>query len=185
MVAWSVPGEGELLGGGQFILEWEQKLEKLDVGKPLKVNVPRLVPRGVDRAGARSCWPRPRRSTSRRPRTSQGLRPIDPQQDLIAPVNVASRAFEFHDAWTLPVAVTRYELEQVKRTSIDRAVCRMVLTPADKTTVQAVYRIRSVLQRLTVKLPAEFQRGPRSLPHQRPAGDVAEGQGRRIGRAAG
>jgi hypothetical protein len=46
-------------------------------------------------------------------------------------------------------------LEEVKRTSIDRAVCRIVLTPAGETAVQAVYRIRSVRPRLTVKLPPD------------------------------
>ncbi len=57
MVAWSLTGEGELLGDGQIDLVWEKKLDKLDVGKDLKVTVPRLIPRdvrsrlGPDRAG--------------------------------------------------------------------------------------------------------------------------------------
>jgi hypothetical protein len=84
----------------------------------------------------------------------KGLRPIDPQHDLATPVSGAARAFEFYDQWTLPVTITRYELEEVKRTSIDRAVCRMVLTPAGEIAVQAVYRVRSVRPRLTVELPA-------------------------------
>ena len=50
MVAWSLTGEGELLGDGQIDLAWEKKLDKLDVGKALEVTVPRLVPRDVDRA---------------------------------------------------------------------------------------------------------------------------------------
>ena len=65
----------------------------------------------------------------------------------------AARAFEFYDEWTLPSAVTRYELEEVKRTSIDRAVCRMVLTPAGETAVQAVYRVRSVRPWLAINCP--------------------------------
>ena len=50
MVAWSLTGDGELLGDGRIDLEWEQKIDKLDVGKPLHVTVPRLIPRDVDRA---------------------------------------------------------------------------------------------------------------------------------------
>ena len=76
----------------------------------------------------------------------------------MTPVGGAARAFEFYDEWTLPVTITRYELEEVKRTSIDRAVCRMVLTPAGEIAVQAVYRIRSVRPRLAVKLPAKASR---------------------------
>ena len=85
----------------------------------------------------------------------KGLRPIDPQRDVATPVPGAARAFEFHDEWSLPVTVTRYELEEVKRTSIDRAVCRMVITPAGETAVQALYRVRTVRPRLAVQLPAK------------------------------
>ena len=60
----------------------------------------------------------------------KGLRPIDPQRDLEPPVAGAAKAFEFHGDWTLPVTVTQYQLEKIKRTSIDRAVVRMVVTPA-------------------------------------------------------
>ncbi len=113
----------------------------------------------------------------------KGLRPIDPQRDLTTPVSGAARAFEFHDEWTLPVTITRYELEEVKRTSIDRAVCRMVLTPAGEIAVQAVYRVRSVRPRLTVKLP------PNASPDLDPFRingqpvTLQKGPGRRVGRA--
>ena len=156
MVAWSLAGEGELLGDGQINLTWEKKLDKLDVGKALEVAVPRLVPRDVDRAWGQIVLAKAETLDFQEVEDSmKGLRPIDPQRDLATPVNGAARAFEFHDQWTLPVTITRYELEDVKRTSIDRSVCRMVLTPAGETAVQAVYRVRSVRPRLTVKLPAD------------------------------
>ena len=42
----------------------------------------------------------------------------------------------------------------MKRTSIERAVVRMVVTPAKQISVQALYRMRSARQRLAVQLPA-------------------------------
>jgi len=57
-----------------------------------------------------------------------------------------ARAFEFHEDWSLTVTATRYEMEEVKRTSIDRAVVRMVVTRSNETSVQALYRMRSARQ---------------------------------------
>ena len=155
MVAWSFSGEGELLGEGQINLTWEQKLDKLDVGTPVALDVPRLVPRGVDLAWGQIVLIKAETLGFEEGEDVKGLRPIDPQRDVATPVPGAARAFEFHDEWKLPVTVTRYELEDVKRTSIDRAVCRMVITPAGEIAVQALYRVRSVLPRLAVQLPAK------------------------------
>ena len=157
MVAWSLAGEGELLGDGQINLEWEKDLDKLEVGKALEVTVPRLVPRvgPDDRAWGQIVLTKAETLYFQEAEGLAGLRPIDPQSELMTRVDGAARAFEFYDPWTLPVTVTRYELEEIKRTSIDRAVCRMVLTPAGETAVQAVYRIRSVRPLLTVRLPAD------------------------------
>jgi hypothetical protein len=155
MVAWAFSGEGELLGEGQINLTWEKKLDKLDVGRPVSLDVPRLVPRGADLAWGQIVLAKAETLGFEEGEDLKGLRPIDPQRDLATPVPGAARAFEFHDEWSLPVTVTRYELEEVKRTSVDRAVCRMVITPAGETAVQALYRVRSVLPRLQVQLPAK------------------------------
>jgi hypothetical protein len=155
MVAWSFSGEGELLGDGQINLSWEKKLEKLDVGKPVHLEVPRLIPRNVDLAWGQIVLAKAETLGFEEGEDLKGLRPIDPQHDVATPVPGAARAFEFHDEWTLPVTVTRFELEDVKRTSVDRAVCRMVITPAGEIAVQALYRIRSVLPRLSVQLPSK------------------------------
>jgi len=65
----------------------------------------------------------------------------------------AARAFEFHEDWSLNLQATRYQLEEVKRTSIDRALVRMVVTRGGQVAVQAIYRLRSARQRVPVVLP--------------------------------
>jgi hypothetical protein len=91
--------------------------------------------------------------------TPKGLRGIDPQHDLMPGASVpnAAMAFEFHDEWSLTLIATRYELQDVKRTSIERAVLRMVATRSEQIAVQALYRMKSVTQRLRVSLPANVQ----------------------------
>ena len=66
----------------------------------------------------------------------------------VQPCANAARAFEFHDDWSLSLQATRYQLEEVKRTSIERAFVRMVVTRGDKVAVQALYRLRSARQRI-------------------------------------
>jgi hypothetical protein len=155
MVAWNLSGDSELLGDGQINLVWEAKLDKLEVGKTLKVVVPRLVPHvdQEDRAWGQIVLAKAETLDFQADDGITGLRPIDPQRDLATPVTGAARAFEFYDDWSLPVTITRYELDEVKRTSIDRTVCRMVLTPAGETAVQAVYRVRTVRPWLAVQFP--------------------------------
>jgi hypothetical protein len=155
MVAWSFNGENELLGEGQIALAWEKKIDKLEVGKGIEVGVRPLVPRGANVAWGQIVLTRAETLDVHEIGEPQGLQPIDPQHDLMTAVAGGVRAFQFQgDSWTLPLSITRYKLEEVKRTSIDRAVVRMVLTPADKiTAVQALYRIRSAQQRLAIRLP--------------------------------
>ena len=154
-VAWSLAGETELIGEGAVRLIWESKLEGLDVGGSLQLAVPRLQPRGVDRAWGQVVLAKAETIDLQAPEEPAGLRPIDPQHDLMpgAAVRDAARAFEFHDDWNLAVTATRYQLEEIKHTSIERAVVRMVITRAEKIPVQAVYRMRSAQQRLVLQLP--------------------------------
>jgi hypothetical protein len=70
-----------------------------------------------------------------------------------APGANAARAFEFHDDWSLALRATRYQLEEVKRTSIERAYVRMVATRGGKVSVAALYRLRSARQRIAVQIP--------------------------------
>ena len=153
--AWKLAGETEFLGAVQVRLAWERKIDKLDIGKSVTLAVPRLIPREVDRAWGQIVLVKAETIDVREGDKKDGLRPIDPEQDLMPGANVpgAARAFEFHEDWTLSVVTTRYELEEVKRTSIERAVLRLVVTRSDQLSVQALYRMRSARQRLLVKLP--------------------------------
>ena len=154
-VAWSFTGQSELIGDGQIELSWEDPIGKLEVGKSIELAMPRLIPHGADRAWGQIVVLKAESLDVHESREPAGVRPIDPQRDLMTAVSGAAEAYEFHDDWNLAVAVTRYQMEEIKRTSIDRAVVRMVVTPAGEISVQALYRIESARQRLTLQLPAE------------------------------
>lgn len=169
MVAWNLSGDDELLGEFRVTLTWEEAIDELDVGGSLDVRLPRLEPRGVDRAWGQIVLEKAENLDLRPAEEPQGLRPIDPQTDLMPGVDGgnAARAFEFHDDWSLNVRITRYQLEEVKRTSIERGLVRIVVTRdvperPGQTLVQALYRVRSVRQRLAITLPdgARFDANP-------------------------
>jgi hypothetical protein len=153
-VAWSFTGESELIGQRRIELVWEKKIEKLDIDKSIPLAIPRLIPQGADRAWGQIVLAKAETLDVHESGEPKGLRAIDPQRDLMTEVAGAAQAFEFHGDWELTTTVTRYELEQIKRTSIDRAVVRMVVTPAGEISVQALYRMQSARQRLLVSLPA-------------------------------
>ncbi len=158
-VAWSFTGETELVGTVQIRLSWEKKLEELAVGKTVEVPLPRLEPRQADRAWGQIVWTKAETLDVYEAGEPKGVRPIDPQHDLMPDASApgAARALEFHDDWELRIAVTRYKLEEIKRASIERAVIQMVAARGGQTSVRALYRMRSAGQRLPVKLPANAQ----------------------------
>jgi hypothetical protein len=159
-VAWSFAGEAELIGEQKVELEWKQQLdEEVGSGKPVEVVIPHLIPAGVDLPWGQIVLTKAETIDLRESGETVGLRPVDPQQDLMPGADVpgAAAAYEFHDDWSLTIAATRYELEEVQQTSIERAVLRMVVTRADKITIQALYRMRSALQRLAVRIPTGGQ----------------------------
>ena len=163
-VPWSLAGETEFTGSSRVLLAWERKIDELDTGKSVELDIPRLIPRGVDRAWGQIVLTKAESidvvPTDRR----DGLRPIDPQHDLMprAKVDGASHAFEFHGDWQLTIKATRYEPKDVKATSIERALVRLVVTRGRLTSVQAVYQMRSARQRLVIHLPenVEFDTQP-------------------------
>jgi len=154
-VAWALFGETEFLGDVTIRLAWEEKIEKLEVGKSVELAIPHMQPRAVDRAWGQIVLAKTETIDVQAVGTPRGIRPIDPQHDLMAGAEVSggALAFEFHDAWALNVTATRYQLEEVKRTSIERAVLQMVVTRSGQTSVRALYRMRSARQRLAVQLP--------------------------------
>ena len=164
---WSLTGETELVGSKTIRLHWEEKIKELKVGNPVELTVPRLIPRQLDRAWGQILLAKAEAIDVVPTEARQGLRPIDPQHDLMpgASRTAAARAFEFHDDWALNVQVTRYEPKDVKATSIERGLVRMVVTRGDLTSVQALYRLRSARQRLVIQLPGnvEFDSQPLRL----------------------
>jgi len=166
-VAWRLTGDTEFMGAEKIDLAWETKIEKLDVGKSVDLVVPRIIPRGADLARGQIVLAKAESIDVQRAEGKDrvtGLRPIDPQQDLMSGASVpgAALAFEFNDDWALTVVVTMYRLEEVKHTSIDRAVVRVVVARSEQKSVQALFQARSVRQRLQVKVPqgAEFRSEP-------------------------
>lgn len=161
-VAWQITGEGELLGSQTLHLSWEKKLDDLPVGQGVPIELPHLRPAGVDRAWGQITASKAETIEISVDGEPTGLRPIDPQRDLMpgATITGAARAFEFHGDWSLALMATRYELEEVKRTSIDRAFVRMVVTRSDQIAVQALYRLRSARQRLKITLPGVDPKDP-------------------------
>jgi len=162
-VAWGYRGEAGFKGQPTIKLTWERKIDALEIGKSVDVLVPQLRPMEVDRAWGQIALAKAetidiRATGGAAAEKPVGLRPIDPQRDLLAGGEAlraegVARAFEFHDNWVLGVTATRYQLEEVKRTSIERALVRMVATRRGEVSAQALYRIRSAHQRLAVQLP--------------------------------
>lgn len=165
-VAWSLTGESELFGSGKIDLSWEKTIEKLELGKSVKLPAPYLKPKDVDRAWGQIVLVKSE-TIDVQEDDAKALQPIDPQHDLklIGSVASAARAFEFYDDWKLSIVATRYQLEDVKRSSIEQAVVRAVVTPANTISVQALYRMKSVRQRLKIELPpgAAFDSQPLRL----------------------
>ncbi len=163
-VAWSLSGETELIGNHVVRLAWERKLNQLEVGKSVTVAVPYIKPVAVDRAWGQIVLTKTESLDVLPSGEPIGLRPIDPGVDVMPDAQVpdAALAFEFYDNWSLSLVATRYQLEEVKRTSIERAVVRVVVTRSNQRGVQALYRLRSARQRLAIVLPAdaEFEAQP-------------------------
>lgn len=155
-VAWQFTGESEFIGSPQIDLQWEQPIDQLEIGESIELAVPRLIPVGADRSWGQIVATKSETIDIREKGAPEGLRFIDPQLDLMPGATAidAARAFEFHDAWNLALQATRYQLFEVKRTSIELALMRMLVTRSDQIAVQALYRMRSARQRLAVQFPA-------------------------------
>ncbi len=170
--AWSFQRDQEWIGPNQIELTWESELDDLEIGKSLDIDIPRLVPKSVDRQWGQILLSKAESLDIQTNENVNGVRPIDPQVDLFQEASGTDvvRAFEFQDNWSLAISSTRYALEEVKRTSIERALIRMVLTRSNQTTVVAMYRIRSARQRLAIDLPpnAEFDSQPLRINGQPP-----------------
>lgn len=157
-------GEGEMIGAVTMPFNWNRPIGQLEVGKPKQIAIPRLQPKSDEASGAEieRAWGQivigKAETIDVEGLPSASLQGIDPQVDLIDKnaLAAAARAFEFHsDDWILKVLATRYELDDVKRTSIDRALVRVIATRGGKLSVQAIYRLRSAQQRVQFELPTD------------------------------
>lgn len=155
-------GEGEMIGEVTMPFNWNRPIGQLEVGKPKQIAIPRLLPKSDEASGAEieRAWGQivigKAETIDVEGIPNASLQGIDPQVDLIdkGALATAARAFEFHsDDWILKVLATRYELDDVKRTSIDRALVRVIATRGGKLSVQAIYRLRSAQQRVRIRLP--------------------------------
>jgi len=158
-VTWVFTGDTEFLGQQLIRLSWKKAIGELEVGKPYTLKIPQLTPTAVNRASGQVVVKKAESLDLRPAGEPRGVRPIDPQLDLFpeAGISDAARAFEFQENWELAIDVARYKLEEVKRTSIEQGLVRMVITRSRKTAVQAVYRVRSARQRLALRLPDKFE----------------------------
>jgi len=156
--AWELTGDNEFFGKHQIRYTWEQKVADLPLGESADVDVARLIPSNVDRASGQIILTKSETIDVRPKSEASGLRPIDPQTDLAQGVSVdnAAMGFEFVDDWKLKLTATRFELQELKRTSISRAVVRAVALRQNELSVQCLYKMRSVGQRISIQMPTGF-----------------------------
>ena len=156
--AWELTGDNEFFGKHQIRYTWEQRIGDLPLGQSTDVEVDRLVPAGIDRADGQIVLTKSETIDVRPKSEATGLRPIDPQTDLVQGVVVenSAMAFEFVDDWSLNLTATRFELQELKRTSVSRAVVRAVALRQNELSIQCLYQMRSVSQRISIQMPAGF-----------------------------
>lgn len=157
--------DSEFKGSRWIILKWEAELSSLGVGRPVDFTVPEIRPHGVDQAMGQIVLVKSEQIDLRPTAALKNLRMIDPRHDLMSGASVAdaARAFEFTESgWQLRLQATRYEPAEVKGTSIELALLRMVVTRSGAVSTQALYRMRSARQRLLIQLPegVEFETLP-------------------------
>ncbi|GIW56494.1 MAG: hypothetical protein KatS3mg082_2898 [Nitrospiraceae bacterium] len=159
MVAWELKGQSELFGRQEIELAWQDSFPSFEVGAVQPLDVPRIVPQNVDQLSGQILIKRAETLDVVMADGASGLRPIDPVRDVWpeAQLGGAARALEFYGPWSLTLELTRFQLEEAKRTSIQRAVVRVVATRNGQLSYQALFRMRSARQRLAIALPADAQ----------------------------
>ena len=160
-VAWELRSNRELLGPVTVELSWEQDLESLEAMGSASVFVGKLVPGNVERSWGQIAFKKSENLDITPEKDSiQGLRPIDPQHDiqLNGDTAGATLAMEFHgDDWNLGLRVNRYEQQEVEKTAVEMGYVRVRLSNGNNAAVHAAFRMRSVDQRIPLKMPANSQ----------------------------
>ncbi|MDR2117737.1 MAG: hypothetical protein LBP87_15270 [Planctomycetaceae bacterium] len=166
-VAWEFATKSNLFGKGVLKLTWEDEFSQPEIGKSQSIDIPRLLPKkqqSADRIWGQIIVSKSQSIDIGESETTKGLKPIDPQYDISEQdrIDHAVAAFEFHDDWSLQLIATRYNIEEVKRTSIEQGFVRANLSFSKfgtEISAQALFRIRSVLQRLDLAMPAHSKIG--------------------------
>ncbi|MEC9096170.1 MAG: hypothetical protein VX776_06020, partial [Planctomycetota bacterium] len=160
-VAWELTSNRELLGPVTIEMSWNQPLDTLEANGTDSVVVGKLSPGGVDRSwGQIAITKAENLDVVPVKESSKGLRSIDPQHDieLSGDTTGANLAMEFHgDQWVLDLNVNRYEQENVEKTAVEMGFVRVQLSKGDNAAVHAVFRMRSVDQRIPLKMPVGSQ----------------------------
>jgi len=156
--ACTIQGDAELYDKRVVRLHWTEDLGDIPVGGSKDVTVPCVIISSVNRSWGQIVFTK-NDMTDLSPLKTEKLLPIDPRFNLLPALASKSaqiaRAFEFHSPWILQARVTRYQHEQVKSSSIERGLIRMVHTRSGSLSVQAAFAMRSVRQRLEVQLPPD------------------------------
>jgi hypothetical protein len=155
-VAWEFSCGSKIRGKGKLSFSWDDVIAQPAIGQSIDISIAKLTPhkqQPADRIWGQIIVSKSESIDLGESDKSNGLKPIDPKNDVEAADRVedAVAAFEFYDTWQLELAATRYKLEEVKRTSIEKGIIRANLFLSKNGTgisAQGLFKIRSVQQRL-------------------------------------
>lgn len=157
-VAWKLVGASELLGKHSVQMAWDVPVPEIAVGGTKSFEIATVAAKNVERERGQVLLRRSELFDVQTGATAIGLRPIDPNTDVFGGKRFedAIAALEYVGAWKLDVDVSRYELYDLKRSSISRSMIQAVWLRNDSLSVRAMYRLKSVNQRLVILMPPGF-----------------------------
>jgi hypothetical protein len=157
-VAWRLVGASELLGQHSVQLTWDVAVPEIAVGATKSFPLATVATKNVERERGQIILRRSELFNVQASADAAGLRPIDPTTDLFGGRRAedAVAALEYVGEWKLDVDVSRYELYDLKRSSISRSLVQAVWLRNDSLSVRAMYRVKSVNQRLVILMPPGF-----------------------------
>ncbi|MFO0943684.1 MAG: hypothetical protein U0930_23355, partial [Pirellulales bacterium] len=157
------------MGDREFKLSWQSKIDSLDIGKSATIDVPVLTARGIDQSYGQITLHKREGIDLDNIKSMDGLRAIDPRYDLMPEINMksagteladvkqAAQAFEYQGEWRLSLEATRFALQAISTTNIERAYIQATLTRSDQIAIQAAFRMKNSRQRVALKLPVEAE----------------------------
>ncbi|MDP1561892.1 MAG: hypothetical protein Q8M16_10980 [Pirellulaceae bacterium] len=157
-VAWKLVGPSELLGKHSVQLTWDVTVPEIAVGATKSFDIATAVAKNVERERGQVIMRRSELFDVQAGSDATGLRPIDPTTDVFGGRRFedAVAALEYVGPWKLDLDVSRYELYDLKRSSISRSLIQAVWLRNDSLSVRAMYRLKSVNQRLVILMPPGF-----------------------------